>query len=482
MVLNSFQAELQQYGYKNHTVQISVGNFGHSLSPLARGFISMFTKGYSTWGSLCSEKRLVDDNELLSFYINDLNEDSKTEVLGYLTFLIHEITHHIDHTITPYGLNFHTKACLEFLGFQKLIPILLESYPNLLDGKPFISAAQDISKYPKIEKELNELYGKSSFFDAYRPSYNSFKVKLGWNGNTSPVKLFNMELVKVTIHGFMQTVQIPSNNRCFLSVNTILECRAMCHSLLWILYLFGNQESAKNEVRRYLYGYYREASPDYKFLIDAMGYLFGSCSFEQLLDNMNVESIRQVLMSMGGLCWYALQAPPLMDGDSLHNSVPPVRLILAMRELESCFNKGRQFQAFTEFLDELDQSNKADNLNLKPIEDILSFSLEYGKYIVNKNKNETKNKLIADHFSYVLKSQVRQIQRRQGKGYSSQLGLPEDGNPLFDIQDEADAEDLLTEFKTNQETINWFKLRENFLFRFYQSEEVRHQLINFFVV
>ena len=54
-----------------------------------------------------------------------MSDDEKAEVLGFFTFQIHELTHHFDFLITPYGVNYHGKLFREYRVFQRFAPLLL---------------------------------------------------------------------------------------------------------------------------------------------------------------------------------------------------------------------------------------------------------------------------------------------------------------------------------------------------------------------
>jgi hypothetical protein len=122
---------LDKLEYRPHSVKLFVEDADTvvlSLSPPAQGFMwrlkGDYTPGYATWNDIYG-RRWSDTPELLEAY-RGLEPEERAEVLGFCNFMLHELTHHTDFMATPFGANFHVKACLEFVVMQEFAPKLLE--------------------------------------------------------------------------------------------------------------------------------------------------------------------------------------------------------------------------------------------------------------------------------------------------------------------------------------------------------------------
>ena len=495
MSLDELRTHIDVLEYQPQSAKISFSAELFSvLSLKARVFVRLMTdkldEGYLTTKELYGT-RWSDDPSLLRRY-EQLDESEKTEVLSIVTMDLHEATHHIDFMLTPFGANFHGKSCLEYLAFQEFVPELLK-YPE------FVSKLQPLVNFDdfldtckqKVDSKLlthwHDLRGKIKFFDIY--FHDSKKqITSGWGSRNDPALLLGGEYSKIVVENMMPTISLPNVPKSHIRPRTILEARALIHALRWIAYLFGYKEGSQIELARYLEAFYFSAPDkiklDYTFLFKLFAKLWERDNFAELVRTTHIKALDQILILISAICWYALQAPPLMgdDATSVLNSNPVFRLLYALKRGEIFLTKNsKPYKYIAEFLEEIETKDTASS---RPIRENLEYSQRYVNYIRQKNMAENQNPVMARHFDQILGIQSRQLGQRIPLGYVSEIAMPENGNPLKYIFSEQDADDLyMTEYSPEREVLSWFTFRENLLFKFggMRAEAIKEELQKRFV-
>jgi hypothetical protein len=492
-----FMDVLGKTGYSPRTLNLEYQGrelFG-SLSSPAKVFLflamELEEEGPISVGQLYGKRWLEDSSTMEHF--RELPDDARTEVLAFVTLMLHEITHHLDFLSTPFGLNFHIKTMREYWSLQDFVPILLEN-PELIPDRfvdfgdhwdrvraslpddfqvPWYSLRERDSE--ELKKAWDSLRGQILTFEAWgdASSVQPHKrhIERGWAGNAKLLKLFGRELLPVTVHGFLATVTMPDGPSWYLRPLTLLETRAVAHSMQWVVHLLG--DDGGDALPSYFARLYRRAGlpDDYFFLFDLLASGWNFPNFEELLQKASLDVRKHVLSLLSAACWYALQAPPPMDQDSLLTSNPIVRLLVVLMAYDDFLagrNK-RSFASFVELANTLDQSTLPQQWGCRPIQDTLGFCRRMVDTIMRLNESKTWNPDMRDHFQHIL--ELLRIQLGRRNDYTSHVGMPEDGNPIFGLDEPEDLQ-LLDPYEPPKEVESWFNFRNNLLFKYMPRSKV----------
>jgi hypothetical protein len=493
MKSSSFLDVLGATGYKPRTLTMDLqgSHIFRSLPVKARAFlhdaIGLEPGPHIKLGQLY-DRSWADDPALMRAF-RVLTEAERTQVLGFVTFVLHEYTHHLDFLTTPFGLNFHAKTMREYWSMQDFAPVLLEN-PELIPSR-FVdfdanfaairSAGKNAVKIPWYSKADWDSLELKSYWETLSSQILTFEawgdastvrplghqITSGWGGNTEPESLFGRELERVTVNGFLMSIRPQGVKDWYLRLLTLLETRALANSLRWILYLMGPYGQA--EVCNYLGAIYRrpELPNDYLYLFDLVSNGFGYGNIESLAAGASREIFEQVLRILVTSCWFALQAPPPMDRNSVLAANPMMRLLLVLRAVND-FTTGRNRRAFESFVDlaeAIDRSDLARGMHLHSIKEILGFCREFSKTMLNLNEEKTWNPDVKRHFAHVLELLQDSLSRREG--YTSFIGMPDHGNPFLGMQAE-DAR-LLEQYNAPAAARAWFDDRGDILFVYHPS-------------
>lgn len=489
MSVNALREILSAAAYSPHTAElIGRSSLRHALSPAAGSFVQRFIaeKEGNRWGIRWA--KLIPDEpwpkDTLAQY-KKLDNEERAEILAFCTFNLHEITHHIDFLTTPFGTNFHGKAVREYISLQRLAPDLMK-YANTALVRPLVSFAPPpgLGRDSPLVRGWNAFRGIVYFFDALRGAHQTC-VTRGWGSRTDPFHLLTQDFNKVTVHTFMPSIEIPGHEKEYLRPTVIFEARALANCLRHLLHLLGGGDFAKAELVRYLNTFYArgDVDPDYTFLFDLYARLWGHNHLSELVTNLPPEQIENVFMVISAVGWYALQAPPPMDMNSLFHSSPTARLLYVLSKTESLFAGGvrKQYESACDFLAEIDRDERAGAMFFREIEETLTFTLSFLRNVREMNQTENENDLLRQHFNHLLDSQIWQIGKRVSNGYASLLGMPERGNPLLGVDEDTDADQLLFDYKPGEAVRSWFTFRENLLFKSVpSSEQKKSELGNIF--
>jgi len=425
--------------------------------------------------------RVWANDRLIIKAFDKLSDEEKAEVLGFFTFEIHELTHHIDFLITPYGTNFHSKLFREFIAFQNVVPLLLNEDIPLPSGRWVDWNPQEQLQPAELYQSWKGLRDIMLTLEALgdggmRPHADA--IMPGWGDNTRPVSILNRTFRRVTVRGFLVTLGTTEDKNWYLGPATILETRAVVHCLRWIIHLLGNSERARGALLLYLDSFVD--SNDYSILLDVLASGFGKRDFRDLAASTPVELLQMPLMIVDAACWYALQAPPPMPDCTAVRSSPVVRLIYALRYIVKCYQEEKTFASMADVLASMDAAEHAVDFDLCPIEDILQFSLKFVRHLKSMTPQIT-SAVFRSHFEYVLNVQEPHLARRLGKGYVSYVGMPENGHPIFGMSSDEEAHGLsFQDYTPDSKVGEWFTFRHRLLYMNSNSDQVRSELVRYF--
>ena len=411
-----------------------------------------------------------------------LSETEKAEVLGFLTFPIHEMTHHVDHLTTPFGILYHASCCAEYVAMQRFAPEICSSAESFIN-EPLAS----LRDCPVLggSSAWDNLRTWVRFFDACRGAPN-WAVDSSASAN---VQLFGVTLSYCRIYNSFESVRSLAFPRYYLRPTSLLETRAVVHSLRYILFLFDKQEAARHAIQCYIDSYYPAGNStlDYTFVLDLFARMYsGIGSFTQLIAKAPTEAIDSWLLLLDGICWYSLQAPPRLDFGSSRAVGPVERFIFGALHFARRLARERELKikSVVSLLNGMDTDKTLQELGCTPIEPSLKHSLDHLADIRTTSMANVSNKNIRSHFQHVFKAQTYFMRQRQGHGYNSFTGLPENGNVVGSLLRDREVDYLGLHFakygyQPNRDVVDWFSDRESFLFRYRfgaENEALRNRL------
>jgi hypothetical protein len=454
--------------FKPHSLALGIdpSEIGAELSPLARTVFHLAWEHgtYPTMAELLGGVPWPAD--AVQWY-RELDEHDRMDVLGIAGFYTHELTHKIDLLTTPFGASFSGRACLETLGLQTDAGELLRTLRQLPDGRPLRDLPR-VSEAATARRGPEALQARVFWFDSLRGAPARY-VAPGWGGDTAPFALLGRQLEKVTVHDVMASVRLPDARGGYLRPLTILESRAVAVTGLYLFHLLGGDAYASREVAAYLRSLYEpaEAYPDYRFLVDLYAQLWQVPDFPSGIEANGPAWLENALRTILIVGWYALHAPPLTTGDELPaNSSPVIRLVAALRAFEDALAESTTYPYAVDFLEALDRDRRVVELGIRPVAEVLGSSVAYLDGVRHNNRLAGRHPVLSAHFEYVLGVTRQQLEHRQPTGYASRLGMPDDGALIHGFRDPAtDLPLLLDQYEPPDEVQQWFRLRENLLFR-----------------
>ena len=446
-------------------------------SVFARGFIELASglpkQGYYSLYDLYARSWHEDEPMVLDFFNSTLDDRAKIEVLAFYTSYIHELTHHTDMMITPFGVNYHLKLCREYLNFQSFGRELLNNshlimpFTRIIDYESNLMASLENSDSHQIYKTWNVLKGQLYYFDALFDTYTWGQRNAieGWVNKTHPALILNQEFERITVRDFFLTIRISEANK-YLTPIAILECRALINCILWMYWTMGDTFNCKNAILLYLTRIYQQATPEYTFILNLFSQYFGSQNIQNFIEEHCLEELKGMLFAINSCCWYALQAPPPTNQNSLHNSNPIARLLISIKAFQEIAENNVAFEHTPAFLNRIDSGPAASSIFLQPISSILNCCLQCLNSIKKLNIEDNNNQTIKCHFDKIIDTQIAQINKRKNSEfpYASLIGLADDGNPLIGIEDN-ELDSLLLDYIPDENTEKWFRDRYQLLFQ-----------------
>lgn len=109
----------------------------------------------------------------------------------------------------------------------------------------------------------------------------------------------------------------------------------------------------------------------------------------------------------------------------------------------------------------------AAELELAPYAEVMRHMVIYVKAVRAENERRNRCPELKAHFDHVLRMQEVQLESRAEQGYSSQVGMPDDGDILSGLMSVPDGADLMPEsYEPPAVVRDWFGARETLLFRY----------------
>ena len=405
----------------------------------------------------------------------------RMELLACLTSFIHEISHKFDFLTNPFGLNFYAQTLREYHKFQKFFPQILDNERTVTKLRYLISFEEELHEddrdYNTLKKYWANLTQITQYFYSIgdagtEPVLGKF-IKEGWGGKASELNIFGdgTTVKLVTVLDSFQTFQpIEEPGLWYVRPATILEAKAVTNSLLFILNLFG--EDGIDECRYYYETVCTDRSDkkklgkDYLFLLDFISKIYDFKDFSQVLRAKKFDLVKSILVTISSICWYALQAPPAMIGDTFGISNPVFRL-LSVTAFFRAYIKGRtkkRFESTSALMDYMDNFALKNQPVIKPINEIIPNCVKITDYMIELNEKETWNPSVRSHFDHIFKLMRPHFSNRK-LSYQSFTGMPESGNSLDGCKRDFEHEILTTDYKCPKEAKEWFDIRSNFLFK-----------------
>jgi hypothetical protein len=421
-------------------------------------------------------------------YYFSCDDEERAEILAFLTLFVHEYTHRVDFLISPFGLHYYVNSLREYLVLQQFFPRLLDDSESIKYLR--FLAAFDESGYPVIESDVRELWEPLN--DIIRTFYawgdvSGVKplgkyVAAGWGstvlGARDPFGV-GVALEPVTVLNCFETFRKPgSDDFWYLRPLTIFETKAVVNSLLFVLDLFkegGLEECANYYEKVYLVRRERLAD-DYFFLLDIAARIYGRPDFATLLRNGPLPMARSILLTLSGICWYALQAPPPLKGQDGRIANPVFRLMVAFNFMRAALRgeSDFQFQSIADGLSLLDKSQSGLPYCL-PIADVLSTCNRVLAHATQRNR-ETWHPDVRAHFEHIFAIMRPHFSGREAT-HVSWLGMPENGNPIAACRSQDDWELTYDDYEVPAGVSQWFDVRTDLFFNMLAPpEEVIGQL------
>ncbi len=245
----------------------------------------------------------------------------------------------------------------------------------------------------------------------------------------------------------------------------------------------GDTSDCKNAILLYLTRIYQQTIPEYTFILNLFAQFFDCQDIQDFIKKHSLKELEGILYMINACCWYALQAPPPMNQNSLFNSSPIARLLLSIKAVQEIVENNRTFEHIPEFLNLLDRSPDASYLFIEPISSVLDYCLQALEYVKHLNMTSNNNQQIKSHFNRIIDTQITQISKRRNSEfpYASLIGLAESGNPMIGIEDD-ELDYLLLDYIPDEKTKNWFKDRSQLLFQVQERTSIVEILERWFSV
>jgi hypothetical protein len=411
-----------------------------------------------------------DETEFVLY--NELPDESKLGVLAFDTVLLHEVTHQIDTTITPFAGLLHMLQVEEFL---RLTPVLvaLAADPDLNVSAPLVRSAR-VEGHPVRERlrafgqleSFEELLAMSSQVRAL-DGIASADVTPGWCGQTHSHTFLGEEMERVTLFGEVLTLR-PYGATRPVNLRTVLETRALSNCLRRILWRFRDDLSlAAREMLRYLDWFYPAEADEYRAIVDAVAKFFGYRDLHSTIVGQARESVMAVdqpLVVASLVCWASLHSSDITD-----------KLIMAARFLQDVRSNQWQYPGPSALLNGFDEQTWQPRRAHETLATALELVQEQ-----RKRASQAPDPL-AHHFHHVLSTAERRLTARidQNLGLGDPMGTPNYGHPALYMSLEQ-ADDLSGSYRPSPAFDQWRRLRTLVLHRRRPSHEKRAAISRWF--
>jgi len=426
-----------------------------------------------------------DDQLSLDFFFRS-DQETRTEILAFLTLFIHEYTHRIDFLISPFGLQYYVNTFREYWRLQEFFPQALDN-PNTVDKIRFLVAfKENLAEETHAEQRLKEMW------EDLEPIIHAFYawgdvsdikpmgkfITEGWSneikGVVDPFGV-GVPMEPITVLTFFHTFRIPGADKLwYLRPLTIFETKAVVNSILFILYLLGEKgvEECLHYYERVYLSRRSQFPQDYFFLLDLGARIYKEEDFHSLLKLRNFEMLRSILLILSTICWYALQAPPPLKGEDVRSSNPILRLWLGFMFFTGIARRkiNVPFNSTAEALLYLDEWKGAGSFYQKSITEIIPSCRKVIENMIQMNQKYTWNPDVKSHFRHILELMQPHFVDRD-LSYVSYLGMPDSGNPLFGCARKEDWELTYDDYNVPPAAKDWFDIRSDLFFNMLQPKE-----------
>ena len=448
-----------------------------SLSLNSRAFFNLTLGDTSNMTVLDITSDKWREDSLATDFFWKSSKDQRTEILALIASLIHEYTHRIDFLISPFGLHYYGKLILEYTTMQLFMPIAIDN-PQAMEEIRYLV---NFDNKEVTSDQLKELWDSrlriiSHAFFAWG-DLNPNRLYLvdgvidGWGqgikGLSDAFKT-GTEVEPITVLDHFHTFRIPSVDRIwYMKPLAIFETKAVVNSLLFITHLFG--EGCMVECQNLYEAVYLDTNDssvlDYRALLDLAAGIYDFKDFGQLLRSGRYPALKSCLVTLSSICWYALQAPPLLRVMDPRAVNPILRFWIAFIVFRSYTRREFEINARcgADVLRFIDSTDLRKNLNQLTDDEINAICIEYHGGIKKECKERIWNPNMSKHFAHILDLMEPHIMNRF-PGYTSYLGMPDCGNPLLECRTPADWELTYDDYQAPTDANEWFSMRHELFF------------------
>jgi hypothetical protein len=393
-----------------------------------------------------------------------LPDESKLAVLAFDTMLLHEVTHQIDTTMTPFAGMVHMLQVEEFLRLTPLFEGLVGE-PEIDISEPLVRSAL-VGGHPVRERLraldqlecFEELLILSAEFRAL-DAIGAADVTAGWCGKPGDHPFLGEAMERVTLFGKVLTIRRRGAMRP-VTVKTVLETRALSNCLRRILRRFRDDlPLAAREMCRYVDCFYPANSSEYRGVLDAVATFFGYQDIQGTIEGQaaydSIRAVDQPLVIASLVCWAGLHSWNVTE-----------RLILAADFVQALKDNQIAADGPKDFLDLFDAQQSPTARD----------ALDRARELVREQRKRVPAapRPLAAHFLHVLDATERRLTARIDRdlGLGDPVGTPNCGNPALYMSLEQ-ADDVSGAYRPPPEFAQWSRLRTLVLHRQSRSQGKR---------
>jgi hypothetical protein len=441
-----------------------------ALSPKARLFFYLATEDMATHGQVSLDGLYArpwhEDPELIARFWA-LSSAEQVEVLTLHTVPLHEALHHIDFMATPFGARFYVLLVQEYLAFQDCSPFLLQNQDVISPG----AVGELADRLARVNAKVPEEW--RSAWEVFRATTENLIATVDSRGlepdrararatEFVTVDAAGTTFEPVSVFGRALSYRVARRPGWYLRASTLLEGRALIHSLLWIIDSIGVETPGLAGVlRSYLRKNYGAGTAyDYLFLLDLAAAWVGDADFDSMLRRPTI-TVRNLLHLIDNAAWFGLNGGMhLKDSGFIHPENVFTRFLFGLEALEDMFRDGSRSPY--QVLSAAECSEVAKEIGLLPT----PAAIESALTALQRAQEELQRIWqpdMAQHFDAVLSTLSRTLTRRQPAGLAFSAGAHLNGNALYAL--DVDTFSDLFEMYTPSKWVNeWFDFRNRCMF------------------
>ncbi len=413
----------------------------------------------------------------------------RAEINAMICGVLHEISHRVDLLITPFGVQYLMAAVEEYLLLQEFVPqavdreetlCALTLLKNLTDGLPSDAAKEPrlVQLWPRLHQVLRRTLAWGDLGSRKPPES---EIALGWFGRSEDLDGLGLSphdpIELITVCGLVRTFRPKGIKGWYVRPMTIFEAKALANTMLHVLKLSGGQV---DEVRLFFDACYgdrlEELEPDYLYIFDVVARIIGPLSFRDALAAARSDQIATLLRIVSGVCWFALQAPPVFEDSKLSPAAASVtiRLFVALHELASQLRQRPQLGVVSALCSQFESTRLFRGTEQAIIGDALIESLQ-GLDALESNVKEIWNPDVRSWFQHLIRVMRPYFDKREAR-YDSLLGMPDDGNIVPGVRKQHEWEALYDDHVPQGNAAEWLALRPTLLFS-YEAPELESEFV-----